>query len=82
MAAVCYITQGQVLLVCGLHFTSLRMVLLESFTRIIMNGDLARLALNQVDKSVIIYVCYGFAVIPDLFFKFFGLHGMLLTTVS
>ena len=58
MAAVCYITQGQVLLVCGLHFTSLRMVLLASFTRIIMNGDLARLALNQVDKSVIIYVCY------------------------
>jgi hypothetical protein len=53
MAAVCYITQGQVIDVGGFHFTAIRIVLLAGFVRIVAKGELLRTPLNNLDKVLI-----------------------------
>lgn len=65
MAAVCYVTQGQVLDVFGLHFTSLRIILLSAFIRMLSRGEFKQLRLNAVDRSVIFYA-FGIAIISTL----------------
>jgi hypothetical protein len=65
IAAVCYTTQGQVVNIAGLHFTSVRLILLAGFIRIASRGELNQLRLNAVDKIFIAYAI-GIAVVSTL----------------
>jgi hypothetical protein len=65
IAAVCYVTQGQVLDVFGFHFTSIRMVLLAALVRMLARGELSQLRLNAVDRTLMLYA-FGIAIISTL----------------
>jgi hypothetical protein len=54
-AAVCYITQGQMIDVGGFHFTSVRFVLLAGFIRVVAKGELRSSPLNMIDKVLILF---------------------------
>lgn len=57
IATVCYLTQGQELNI-GLHFTSMRLVLLAAMLRVMMRGELMQMKFNRVDGALVIYVLY------------------------
>jgi hypothetical protein len=65
IAAVCYMTQGQVLNVAGFHFTSIRLILLAGFIRVLSRGELKELRLNAVDHSLVLYA-FAIAIISTL----------------
>jgi hypothetical protein len=54
IAAVCYITEAQVLNV-GFHFTAIRLVLLAALIRVLARGESKHLRLNAIDKSLIVF---------------------------
>jgi len=62
-AAICYITQGQMLNVGGFHFHAIRIVLLAGFIRIIVRGELAKLKLSNIDWGVIAYTFFTLVVV-------------------
>lgn len=51
-----YLTQGQVAVVAGLHFTMLRVIILIGFFRIAMRREYDHVKLNAIDKLLILYV--------------------------
>jgi hypothetical protein len=55
MAAICYITEWQVLDVGGFHFTAIRMVVLFGFIRIFVRGELKEMEYNLIDKALVIF---------------------------
>jgi hypothetical protein len=55
IAAVCYTTQGQVLNVAGLHFTSVRLIILAGLIRTSSRGELRQLRFNKVDRTLVLY---------------------------
>ena len=57
IATVCYLTQGQELNV-GLHFTSMRLVLLAGMLRVIVRGELGQVRFNRIDGALVIYALY------------------------
>ncbi len=65
MAAVCYITQGQVYLVGGFNMNSIRIVLLAGLIRLVVRGEFRNLKLNKVDWALIAYLC-TMTIIPTL----------------
>jgi len=65
IAAVCYTTQGQVVSVFGLHFTSIRIILLAGFIRILARRELNQLRFNAVDRALLIYA-FTIAIISTM----------------
>jgi hypothetical protein len=57
IAAVCYITEGQVLDVGVFHFTAIRIVLLAGMIRVLARGESNRLRFNKIDSMLIAYAC-------------------------
>jgi hypothetical protein len=55
VATVCYLTEGQPLELLGSHFTAIRFVLLVGLIRVISQGELSRLRLNSIDKSLFLF---------------------------
>jgi hypothetical protein len=55
LAAVCYITQGQMIIVGGFHLTAIRIVLLAALVRTLARGEFQTLKLNRIDKAVLLY---------------------------
>lgn len=61
-AGVCYITQWQMVNVGGFHFTAIRIVLLATFIRNIVRGEVRQLKFNVIDWIFVIYALYSFFV--------------------
>jgi hypothetical protein len=86
ISAVCYMTQGQVLNVFGLHFTSVRLILLAGLIRVLSRGELKQLRLNAVDRSLMLYA-FAIAIIstlrvgtgPELIYRLGCLYDVLLS---
>src|SRR5579884_821369 len=55
MAGVCYITQGQQVIVMGFHFTAIRIILLAGVLRILIRGDLKQVKLNKIDWALVLF---------------------------
>lgn len=55
IAAVCYMTEGYPLDFAGFHFTAIRFVLLAGLVRVAIRGELGRLRLNTIDRSLITF---------------------------
>jgi len=53
LASVCYITQGQGVIVGGFNFFAQRIILLAGFVRIMARGELRRLELNKIDRALV-----------------------------
>ncbi len=51
-AAICYITQGQYIVVGALHFTAIRIVLLAGILRALVRGEIRTLTFNRIDKAL------------------------------
>jgi hypothetical protein len=64
IAAVCSITQAQVLNV-GFHFTAIRLVLLAGLIRIVARGEARQFRMNRVDRAVIA-CAFALMIIPTL----------------
>jgi hypothetical protein len=57
IAAVCYITQAQQVVLFGFHFTAIRIVLLAGIFRILARGEFRGCQLNKIDWALIGYTC-------------------------
>jgi hypothetical protein len=57
IAAVCFITEGQVLDVGVFHFTAIRIVLLAGFIRVVARGESSQIRFNRVDGMLVAYAC-------------------------
>ncbi|MGO8697115.1 MAG: hypothetical protein ACLQVY_05290 [Limisphaerales bacterium] len=56
--AICYITQGQQIIVGGFNFFAHRIILLAGLARILMRGELRSLKLNKIDWTL-----FAFAIV-------------------
>ncbi len=65
MAAVCYITQGQVYVVGGFNMHAIRIVLLAGLVRLIIRGGFRDIKLTKIDWALIGYLCV-MTIIPTL----------------
>lgn len=59
IAAVCYVTIGQHILVLSLHFSIFRIIILIGFLRIIIRRDTPPIRLNVIDKTIIWWVVFS-----------------------
>ncbi len=57
IAAVCFITEGQVLNAGVFHFTAVRIVLLAGLVRVIARGESSQIRPNRVDGMLVAYAC-------------------------
>lgn len=58
----CYITLGQQLLISVFHFSAIRIVILLSWFRLFVRGEISALKLNSLDKAVICWVISSFVI--------------------
>src|ERR1039458_9789185 len=61
--SVCYITQGQEVIVGGFHFFAQRIVLLAGFVRIMTRRELRSLKLNKIDWALLAFAVVS-TVVP------------------
>jgi hypothetical protein len=61
MTAICYITQGQSILVGGFHFHAIRIVLLAGIIRIAARGEFPKFKVTGIDGAIVLFavVTYG-----------------------
>lgn len=52
----CFMTLGQVVVIAGLHFTMMRIVLLFGWIRVLLRGEVKRLQLNAIDRTVLAWM--------------------------
>lgn len=55
-----YISLGQVIVILGFNFTSIRLLLLVGWLRIILRSEIRSISLNNVDKSVVAFTIVSF----------------------
>src|ERR1017187_4935015 len=55
MFAVCYITQGQTVIVGGFHFHAIRIVLLSGVIRCLAKGEFRTWKFNNMDWALVVY---------------------------
>jgi hypothetical protein len=55
--AVCYVTQGQIIDVFGFNFHAIRIVLLATFIRLLIRGELSTVKWNPMDVTFLLFVC-------------------------
>ena len=61
--SACFMTQGQTIVVLGLHFYSFRIIILIGWVRLIVRRELSpSIGLNAIDKLTIAYAVVGFAM--------------------
>src|ERR1039458_2477417 len=60
--SVCYITQGQEVIVGGFHFFAQRMVLLAGFVRMMTRRELRNLKLNKIDWALLAFAIVSMVV--------------------
>ena len=65
IAAICYVTQGQVLDVAGGHVQAIRLVVWIAFARVLMRGELGRWQFNTIDWILVAYVM-AITIVPTL----------------
>jgi len=53
LALTCYMTMGMRVMVGGLNFTMIRILLVFAWTRLVFRGELRRINLNALDKTII-----------------------------
>jgi hypothetical protein len=63
--SVCYITQGERVVVLGFHFFAHRIVLLAGFVRILTRGELRTLKLNKIDWALLAFAIVT-AIVPGI----------------
>ena len=56
VALICYMTMGMRVVVGGLNFTMIRILLLSGWLRLIIRGELTKLKLNPLDKTILAWV--------------------------
>ena len=56
MAAVCYITQGQLYVVAGLNMHAIRIVLLAGLVRVFLRGEFRDIKFNKIDWTMIAFI--------------------------
>ena len=85
IAAVCYLTEGQVLNIAGFHFTAIRFVLLAGLIRVTARGESRQLRFNPIDRSLVAYA-FGLLIIStvrvgtleQLVYELGGLYNILV----
>src|SRR3972149_7620991 len=55
VSGVIYVTQGDFLLLGGINFSSIRLIILAGFIRIIVRKEFSFTKLNKVDTSLLIF---------------------------
>lgn len=62
LAGICYVSLGQVINISGLHFTSMRLLVLVGWLRIIMRSEIGSFSFNIIDKLVSIFILVSFFI--------------------
>lgn len=58
----CYITLGQQLLITVFHFSVMRIIVLLSWVRLIVRGEISTFKLNTLDQAIIFWVIASFVI--------------------
>ena len=74
IAGVLYLTQGQEIVIVGIHFTSIRVIGLAGFIRVVIWKEISFSVLNTIDKYFLFFTC----VYASIYLTHFTLEASLI----